>query len=54
MRELGLEGSNLFEVDEWLVDHSNFVGIFFGYQKSYALNSWWKKWVDNILLRSSS
>ena len=28
--KLGLEGRNLFQAIEWLVEHPNLIGVFFG------------------------
>jgi len=46
MRKLGLEGLIIFESVEWLVNHLNLVGIFFGYSNEPCLNGWQKKKID--------
>jgi len=50
MRKLGLEGLNIFESVEWLVNHLNLVGIFFGYSNEPRLNGWQKKIKKNRLV----
>jgi hypothetical protein len=50
MRKLRLEGLNIFESVEWLVNHLNLVGIFFGYSNEPRLNGWQKKNKKNRLV----
>jgi uncharacterized membrane protein len=50
MRKLRLDGLNIFESVEWLVNHLNLVGIFFGYSNEPRLNGWQKKIKKNRLV----